>query len=120
MTALATTVGPRLTGVLAPFPIATSVVAAFAQAQHGPGAAIGLLRGVPRGLLGFSVFCCLVAVLAEPAGTLPAFAVALTGTLVVQLLWRTALNRRTTRRTDPTGPEPVRADATDPDTATTR
>jgi hypothetical protein len=73
---------------LAPFPIATSVVAVFVLAQHGSAGAVRTLRGVPRGLLGFSVFCFLVSVLVGPAGVPTAFGVALAGTLAVQLLSR--------------------------------
>lgn len=77
VTVAASTVGPGLTGVLAPFPIATSVVAVFVLAQHGSAGAVRTLRGVPRGLLGFSVFCFLVSVLVVPAGVPTAFGVAL-------------------------------------------
>lgn len=85
--------GPGLTGVLAPFPIATSVVAAFVLARHGSDQAVHTLRGVLHGLLGFAVFCFLVAVLAEPGGTAGAFGVALAATLGVQLGWQ-VLRRR--------------------------
>lgn len=95
VTAAAAAVGPDLTGVLAPFPIATSVVAAFAHAQLGSAGAVRVLHGVPRGLLGFSVFCFLVAVLVVPLGTAAAFVIALGATLVVQLAWRAARTRLT-------------------------
>jgi hypothetical protein len=91
VTTAAATVGPSMTGVLAPFPIATSVVAAFVLAQQGSGGAVRTLRGVPRGLLGFAVFCLLVAVLVERLGTPLTFTVAVVATLSVQLLWRWAL-----------------------------
>ncbi|BCJ75708.1 hypothetical protein CS0771_52520 [Catellatospora sp. IY07-71] len=93
VTTLSGALGPGLTGVLAPFPIATSVVAAFVLAQHGSGQAVQTLRGVLHGLAGFAVFCFLVAVLAEPGGTALAFGVALAATLGVQLGWQ-ALRRR--------------------------
>jgi hypothetical protein len=95
VTTAAERVGPALTGVLAPFPIATSVVAAFVLAQQGTDGAVRTLRGVPRGLLGFAVFCLLVAVLVERLGTPATFAVAVAATLAVQLTWRWALSRRT-------------------------
>jgi len=95
VTTLAGTVGPQVTGVLAPFPIGISVVSGFALAQRGSAAAVHVLRGIPQGLLGFSVFCFLVATLIRPAGTGAAFVVALACTLAVQLLWRRALSRRT-------------------------
>ncbi|ADJ48046.1 hypothetical protein AMES_6221 [Amycolatopsis mediterranei S699] len=83
LTAAAGRLGPDLTGVLAPFPTGTSVVAVFAQAQGGPPAAAATVRGVLRGLGGFSAFCFLVAVLVEPIGGW-AFVVAVAGTVVWQ------------------------------------
>lgn len=55
-------VGPELSGVLAPFPIALSVVCAFAAAQTGRLGLIGLLRGIVPGLDGFALFCFVLAV----------------------------------------------------------
>ncbi|ADP78546.1 hypothetical protein [Pseudofrankia inefficax] len=86
LTGAAATLGPRLTGVLAPFPIATSVVAAFTLAQAGHQPTATLLRGVLRGLVGFAAFCFLVAELVGPAGTFVAFAAALAAALLVQLV----------------------------------
>ncbi|WP_239071270.1 hypothetical protein [Amycolatopsis sp. SID8362] len=83
LTAAAGRLGPGLTGVLAPFPTGTSVVAAFALAQGGPAAALATMRGVLRGLRGFAAFCFLVAVLAEPIGGW-AFAIAMAGAVIVQ------------------------------------
>ncbi|RSD10417.1 hypothetical protein [Amycolatopsis eburnea] len=83
LTAAAGRLGPGLTGVLAPFPTGTSVVAAFALAQGGPRAALATMRGVLRGLRGFAAFCFLVAVLAEPIGGW-AFAIAVGGAVAVQ------------------------------------
>ncbi|MHA6759436.1 hypothetical protein [Streptacidiphilus sp. PAMC 29251] len=88
LTTAAAHLGPGLTGVLAPFPIGTSVVATFALAQGGPSAAGATLAGVLRGLWGFAAFCFLVAVLTEPAGGAVAFATAVAGALLVQLLVR--------------------------------
>lgn len=99
---------PDLTGVLAPFPIATSVVAAFGLAQLGSPGAVRILRGVPRGLLGFSVFCFLVAVLVVPWGIGPAFGVAPAATLVVQLMGQRHAAPLTTQRIG-VSPLPARA-----------
>ncbi len=62
VTGAAAAVGPELAGVLAPFPIALSVVCAFAAAQTGRVGVIGLLRGIVPGLDGFALFCFTVAV----------------------------------------------------------
>ncbi|WP_370108628.1 hypothetical protein [Streptacidiphilus sp. MAP12-33] len=86
VTTAAAHLGPNLTGVLAPFPIATSVVAAFALAQGGTQAATATLRGVLRGLWGFAAFCFLVAVLVQPLGAVAGFGVAVVCTPLLQLV----------------------------------
>jgi hypothetical protein len=84
LTDAAAGLGPTLTGILAPFPIASSVVAAFTRAQLGPAATTSLLRGVLRGLPGFAVFCFLVASLLVARGPSAAFSLAVAGTLTLQ------------------------------------
>ncbi len=76
VTGAATAVGPELSGVLAPFPIALSVVCAFAAAQSGRSGVIGLLRGIVPGLDGFALFCFIVAVTIERIPGWAAFALA--------------------------------------------
>lgn len=87
ITGISAAVGPAITGILAPFPIAISVVSAFALAQQGSAAAVRTVAGVIRGLTGFAVFCFLVAVLLVPLGVAASFTVAVAGTLTVQLSW---------------------------------
>jgi hypothetical protein len=94
VTTLAGALGPGLTGVLAPFPIASSVVAAFALAQRGSAETARLLRGVLAGLLGFASFCLLVSLLVVPLGTAAAFGIASAATVVIQLAWQWLLRRR--------------------------
>jgi Ca2+/Na+ antiporter len=86
LTGAAGELGPALAGALAPFPVATTVVAAFVLAQDGPAAATDMLRGFLRGIFGTVAFTFLVAVLIEPLGTAAAFAIGLAGTFVVQLV----------------------------------
>jgi hypothetical protein len=93
VTGAAARLGPTLTGVLAPFPIATSVVATFTLAERGHPATVVLLRGVLHGLTGFATFCFLLAMLLVPAGPFTAFAGAVTGAIVVQLTVRIAVAR---------------------------
>ena len=76
VTGLATSVGPALTGVLTPFPIALSVVCAFTTAQAGHAGVLALLRGIVPGLDGFALFCFLVAVTIDKVGAVVAFGVA--------------------------------------------
>lgn len=68
VTTAAGILGPRWTGLLATFPVAASVVAAFALAQRGPTDAGRMLAGVLYGLFGFAGFCITVAQLVETLG----------------------------------------------------
>jgi hypothetical protein len=88
LTGAAAGLGPTLTGVLTPFPVSTSVLAAFVLALEGPVHADALLRGFLRGAFGFVAFCYLVAVLVVPLGAGAAFTLALCGALVAQALVR--------------------------------
>ncbi|WP_433796615.1 hypothetical protein [Actinoplanes sp. CA-252034] len=94
VTGIAATAGPVVTGILAPFPIATSVVAGFVHAQQGAPAVIRTMAGVLHGLAGFAVFCFLISVLLVPAGVGLAFVVAVAGVLVSQAALVLARGRR--------------------------
>ena len=85
VTTASSALGPHWTGILAPFPIATSVVAAFAHAQAGPAVTARTLVGVLRGLFGFALFCVTVTALVGPLGG-PAYAVGAVVAVVVQLV----------------------------------
>ena len=87
VTWLAEVAGPNLSGVLAPFPIALSVVCAFAAAQHGRTGVIGLLRGIVPGLDGFALFCF---VLAATLDRIPVW-LAFTLATVLSLAWALVL-----------------------------
>jgi hypothetical protein len=62
ITTAAAALGPAVSGVLTPFPIATSVLAAFALAHDGAGAARSMLRGFVAALPAFAAFFFVVAV----------------------------------------------------------
>ncbi|HET7343732.1 MAG TPA: hypothetical protein VFL90_19870 [Methylomirabilota bacterium] len=100
VTHVAERLGPALSGALTPFPIALSVVLAFAQAQQGPALAIGLLRGFFPAMWGFALFCLVVALAMAPLGPGAAFALALATQALAHgvLLWR-MVARRSDRRT---------------------
>jgi hypothetical protein len=83
LTAGAGALGPRLSGLLAAFPVLASVLSAFTHAQEGAGAVAEFLRGLVAGLAGFAAFCFTVAVLLTNAGALVAFAAATAVALVV-------------------------------------
>ena len=108
LTGAAPALGPRLTGLLAPFPLYGAVLAVFAHHLHGPPAAVAVLRGLVAGLFAFAGFFFVVGALIERAGITPAFAAALALMLAVQAgaLW--ALRRsRSARARDEDG-RPVR------------
>lgn len=56
ITTVAASVGPHWSGLLTPFPVATSVLSSFARAQQGAAAATHLLRGLVLGLNTFAIF----------------------------------------------------------------
>jgi hypothetical protein len=93
LTGAAAGLGPTLTGVLTPFPVSNTVLAAFLLVLEGPAQADTFLRGFLRGAFGFVAFCFLVAVLVVPLGAGAAFALALCGALVAQLLARLLAGR---------------------------
>ncbi len=77
--------GPGLSGVLTPFPIAASVLTGFTLAQAGATASVEMARSILLGLYSFAIFMFGVAVLIEPLGTAAAFGLALAAALLVQL-----------------------------------
>ena len=84
LTGAAAGLGPRLTGVLTPFPVSNTVLAAFVLVLEGPVQLDDFFRGFLRGAYGFATFCFLVAVLVIPLGALAAFLIALGGAALVQ------------------------------------
>jgi hypothetical protein len=84
ITAAAPHLGPRLTGLLTTYPIYASVLVAFAHAQRGREAAIGVVRGLCFGLFAFASFFLVLAALLEQAGIAVAFAAAVISALTVQ------------------------------------
>jgi hypothetical protein len=89
LTALASRLGARLTGLLAPFPLYAATLAVFTHHFQGPTAGADVLRGLLVGLFAFAAFFLVLAALLERAGLVAAFAAAITITLVVQAgsLW---------------------------------
>jgi hypothetical protein len=76
--------GPQIGGVLAALPVLGSVLAVFAHRGEGPEAAIGFLRGLATGMIGFIAFCATVALLIVPAGTLVSFLAASAAAVLLQ------------------------------------
>ena len=92
LTAASDTLGPEWSGLLAPFPIITTVLAVFTHAHHGPMEARILLRGLLNGLFAFALFADVLALTLRPWGTAIAFAAALSCCLALlsAIAWRTA------------------------------
>lgn len=84
LTGVAPALGPRLTGLLATFPLYGAVLAGFAHHLQGPGPATGVLRGLLLGLFAFAAFFFVLALLIERAGVASAFGTALAVALVLQ------------------------------------
>ncbi len=77
LTYLADWLGPKWSGLLTAFPIASTVIAGFTHARQGPDAAINFFRGMLGGMPGFCLFCAVLAVSLVPLGVPQAFALAL-------------------------------------------
>ena len=84
LTAASGALGPSLSGLLAPFPIVTSVLAVFTHANGGPDQARVLLRSFLIGFYGFASFCFVLAVSLDSLSSPAAFSLALTAALAVQ------------------------------------
>ncbi len=86
LTGLAQLLGPQLSGLLTPFPVATSVLASFILAQQGKAGAIAFMRALTGTMYGFCLFCYVLALAFEPLGIAAAFALALSLQLVFNAL----------------------------------
>lgn len=85
LTALADVLGPRLSGLLTPFPVATSVLVAFFHREQGGAGAVRILRGLLTALFGFAGFCAVLSLTVVPWGLAGGFGAALVTASVVQL-----------------------------------
>ncbi len=90
LTSAADRLGPHLSGVLTPFPVATAIVAGFTHARLGAEATAWFFRGFIPGLCGFALFCCVLAALLPQQPWPVALAVALASQLAVQEVTRRA------------------------------
>lgn len=101
LTETANALGPRLSGLLSPFPIFATIVAIFTHHFQGAAAARRVLYGVVIGGFGTAVFSLLVAGLLGGWGIAAAFGVASLVTLFVQgcLFWLLRRRRKRTKKT---------------------
>ena len=84
VTAVAGTVGPAWTGLLAVFPVFTSVLAVFSQRASGPGFVVAMLRAMTGGFYAFVAFCVAVALLLPAQGVAASFTAAVALAVAVQ------------------------------------
>jgi hypothetical protein len=98
LTGIAPALGPRLTGLLSPFPLYAAVLTVFAHRLQGPAQAVDVLRGLLLGLFAFAGCFLALAALIERAGIGPAFAAAALLTVGIQgaALWALRRSRRST------------------------
>ncbi len=78
--------GPHLSGLLAPFPVVATVMATFAHAQRGAAEGVGVLRGMLSGFVAFALFCFTLSVALRGTGIAAAFAFASGVALLGQIL----------------------------------
>jgi hypothetical protein len=76
LTGIAGWLGPQLSGLLAPFPVITTVLAIFTHGQRGTDELLRLLRGLLSGFGAFALFCFTLAVSLNTLDTATAFALA--------------------------------------------
>lgn len=77
LTGLAQRLGPRLGGLLTPFPVASTVVVVFAHLQGGRAAARAVLKGLFLSLNSFAVFCAVLGSTLTLMGLVPSFTAAI-------------------------------------------
>lgn len=109
VTSFSATLGARLSGALAMFPVMASVLAVFSHRQAGPASAVRLLQGMLMGYYGFSTFCIVLALALPTLGIGVAFFLALGGAVIAQLLTRIPLLRAERARDGRTSPRPAPA-----------
>jgi hypothetical protein len=84
LTAVSGVVGAHLSGLLAPFPIITSVLAVFTQANNGADQTRLLLRNFLFGFCGFAAFCFTLTIVLPSVDTAAAFGLATAAALATQ------------------------------------
>lgn len=95
LTTLSGQLGPQLSGLLAPFPVITTVLATFTHSQRGAGEAVRLLRGMLSGFLAFALFCFTLTVSLGASTVATAFVLATATALIVQAMMLSRARRQT-------------------------
>jgi hypothetical protein len=84
VTAIATTLGPHVSGLVTSLPIITALLSVFTYAHRGRDEAIRLLRGFTVGFFSYAAFCFVVATTIRPLGVGRCFVLAGVLALCVQ------------------------------------
>jgi hypothetical protein len=93
VTAAAGRLGPTWSGFLSPFPVFASVMAVFSHMTQGPGASIGLLRGVIAGSFAFAGFFVVVTLQLERSGVAVTYSLAAVAAVLVNVVSLRRLRR---------------------------
>jgi hypothetical protein len=93
ITGAAPLLGPQLSGLLTTYPVYAGVLAVFAHAQRGGGAAAQVVRGLCYGIIAFATFFLAIGALVDRAGIAAAFAAATVGALLVQAVTLTRVRK---------------------------
>lgn len=83
VTSAAQALGPRLAGLLAMFPVMSTVLVGFTHRESGGAVAIRMLRGMIYGYFGFAIFCATLALALPALPILQSFALALAAAIAV-------------------------------------
>jgi hypothetical protein len=86
LTAVAGWLGPQLSGLLAPFPIISTVLATFTHVQRGVQETVRLLRGMLAGFVAFALFCFTLSLALASLSTFLSFLLAVAVALTTQAL----------------------------------
>lgn len=92
VTHFSSSLGPQLSGLLAMFPVMSSVLAVFSHRQSGAGFSIRLLQGMVLGYYAFAGFCFVLSLLLPVMDLGIAFALAIGCAVLVQALSRIYLD----------------------------
>jgi hypothetical protein len=84
LTEAAPLLGPRVAGLVTPFPLYATVLAVFSHRSQGTESAVGVLRGLLLGLFAFAGFFVTFALLLETRGIALAFLAAIAVAFAVQ------------------------------------
>jgi hypothetical protein len=93
LTTAASGLGSRLSGLLTPFPVVTTIIAVFAQRDQGYAGALRTLQGLLASMPAFVTFCLVLALTLVPLGPWLSFASALGVNVGMQMFALARLRR---------------------------